>query len=86
MSRKKLTMLTTTKAVVNAIGGGHEDETKVQVIARMTGRNYSAAFNWTKQYTFPSNTYVVMKAALEAKGYDAPDSLWGMTPAEIAEA
>lgn len=64
--------LTTTAAVMEALGG-------TTAVAELTNRKVSAASNWQSFPTFPSNTYVVMKAALEAKGKRAPDSLWGMT-------
>ena len=75
MSRsKKLKMLTTVKAVLEVLGG-------YAVAGKMTGRSDQAAWNWTVQHTFPSNTYVVMTTALADAGYEAPPSLWGMTPA-----
>jgi hypothetical protein len=51
-------------------------------VAQITKRKLTAASNWNNFETFPSNTYVVMTAALAEKGYAAPPSLWGMTLAE----
>jgi hypothetical protein len=75
---KKLTPLTSTNAVIAELGG-------TQAVADLTKRAYNAAFNWHAQHAFPSNTYVVMTAALAARGFCAPDSLWGMTMAAEAQ-
>ena len=64
-------ILTTTKRVVRVLGG-------TNAVAALTRRQYSAAHNWLGFKSFPAKTYVVMKAALRERGYDAPDSLWGM--------
>lgn len=72
-----MSQFTTTAEVVKALGG-------VQAVADLTKRGYSAACNWNGFKTFPANTYVVMKAALQERGLDAPDSLWGMTLKENA--
>ena len=57
---------------MHALGG-------TRAVAELTGRRYTAAAHWLKFKAFPSNTYLVLKSALYAKGYVAPDSLWGMT-------
>jgi hypothetical protein len=57
--------------VFNALGGTVE-------VALITGRTYSAAFNWRKKPKFPANTFRDLQKALAAKGHTAPDSLWGM--------
>lgn len=72
------THLTTTAEVIRALGG-------VTAVAAITGRKYSAAFNWQNFTKFPANTYVAMTAALQAKGLTAPDSLWGMVEAKQPE-
>lgn len=64
--------LNTTAEVMEALGG-------TAAVAELTGRQVSAASNWLKFPTFPSNTYVAMKAALTLKGKTAPDSLWSMS-------
>ena len=80
MSKSKaLIELTTTTAVIEAIGGGFPDKSATQVVAEALGSNYNAVFNWHAQHTFPSRTYVVLRKLLAAKGFCAPDSLWGMT-------
>lgn len=63
--------LHTTTDVIKALGGP-------AAAAKITGRKYSAAWNWTKNTTFPSNTFLSMRAALEKRGYTAPPALWRM--------
>ena len=70
--------LTSTATVMDALGG-------TQAVADLTGRTYAAAFNWRSFKAFPSNTYLVMTAALAEKGAGAPDSLWGMVEAPKSE-
>jgi hypothetical protein len=60
-----------TGSVMDAIGGN-------VAVAELTGATPKAAWNWRGFETFPSNTYVAMTRALEAKGFSAPASLWGM--------
>ena len=63
--------LPTIEKVIEELGG-------VKAVAELTRRaSPSAVPNW-KTRKFPPNTYAVMKAALHAKGADAPDSLWNM--------
>lgn len=73
--------LRTTKDVIEALGGTKQ-------VALMTGREYPAAFNWRSFETFPPDTYLVLTAALAARGFSAPPSLWRMiapvTPAANA--
>jgi hypothetical protein len=63
--------LHTANAVVVALGG-------TRAVAELTGRSDPAVSNWRKADSFPANTYLLLKAALEAKGVTAPDTLWGM--------
>lgn len=72
-------VLETTAAVIDALGGPVK-------VAEITGRKYTAAWNWTKAETFPSNTYLALQAALAATGKAAPPSLWGMTEPHIEAA
>jgi hypothetical protein len=65
------TQLRTTKDVIEALGG-------TTAVAELTGRSYRAAFNWRGFQTFPANTFLKMRAALDEKGELAPPSLWGM--------
>lgn len=75
--------LSSTGAVIEALGG-------LQAVADLTGRGYSAAHNWKATGQFPANTYLLLRKALAAKGFDAPDTLWNMAesaerPVEAAE-
>ncbi len=71
-----MTQLTSTTAVIEALGG-------TDAVARLTGRKYSAAFNWRSFETFPPDTFLVMAKALRDGGFEAPPSLWRMV--EVAE-
>jgi hypothetical protein len=63
--------LTSIEEVIDALGG-------TKAVAELTKRSSpSAVPNW-KTRKFPPNTYAIMKAALQAQGADAPDSLWNM--------
>lgn len=78
MSRKKpseqpaLVILTSVSEVLEKLGG-------YAAAGAMVGRSPQASWNWTVQHTLPSNTYFAHRAALNAKGFDAPPRLWGMT-------
>lgn len=64
--------LRTTKEIIEFLGGLDE-------VAKLTGRNKDAAWNWLHRFdTFPANTFVAITSALEAKGCSAPPSLWKM--------
>jgi hypothetical protein len=71
--------LQTIKEVITELGGPDS-------VRELTGRE--GAFTvpmWKNRKKFPSDTYLVMKAALDAKGVEAPASLWGITvPTEHA--
>lgn len=67
--------LATTKQVVEKLGG-------VPIVAGLTGRKYSAAWNWTTFDKFPADTFVVLQEALRQKNCIAPASLWGMVAAD----
>lgn len=72
--------LTTTREVMAALGG-------IKAVASLTGRKYSAVSMWVvgADPQFPSNSFVVMNAALAAIGKSAPPSLWGMKiPEDVA--
>jgi len=71
--------LTTTRHVIEALGG-------IQAVATLTGRKYTAAANWNRGDTFPSDTYLAMTKALEAKGLTALYSLWDMVEPKSAAA
>lgn len=61
--------LTSVPDVINVLGG-------MPAVADLTGRKSNVVWNWKDRKAFPANTYAVMKAALHARGVDAPDSLW----------
>jgi hypothetical protein len=70
--------LRTTAQVIAALGGK-------RAVADLTGRSWSAVWNWEDRKAFPPNTYAIIKGALQANGMAAPDSLWGMfTASEFA--
>lgn len=64
--------LHSTSEIMDELGGTH-------AVAELTGRKYSAAFNWRSQDAFPANTYVALIHALEAKALTAAPALWGMS-------
>ena len=63
-----------TTSVMEALGG-------TDAVAKLTGRKYSAAFNWRSFDTFPPDTFLVLTRALERAGHTAPPSLWRMVDA-----
>jgi hypothetical protein len=71
--------LTSVDAVIDALGGP-------TVVAALLG--YPApnrVSNWRARNSLPSDKYLVMLAALNARGKTAPPSLWGIaSPAEVA--
>ena len=71
--------LTTTREVMAALGG-------IKAVASLTGRKYSAVSMWVvgSDPQFPSNSFVVMNAALAKIGKSAPATLWGMKIPEDA--
>lgn len=74
----KIRQLSSTEEVIAALGGK-------QAVMTLTGRSWSAVWNWENRKSFPANTYAVLKPALESTGATAPDSLWGMsTISELA--
>jgi len=69
--------LLSTSAVLDELGGN-------SAVAELTGSTPKAVWNWRVAETFPSNTYVALTTALQAKGKNAPPSLWGMKSTETA--
>ena len=67
----------TTSEVIAALGGK-------KAVAKLTGRSWSAVWNWEDREAFPPNTYTAIKSALTAINATAPDSLWGMARSEMA--
>lgn len=64
--------------VIEALGG--EDTVKA-----LTNCSNQTLWNWKSFGRFPSDTYVVMNAALAMKGKSAPVSLWRMRRPVAAE-
>lgn len=71
-------VLETTEAVIEAVGGPAK-------AAEITGRKYSAAWNWKQRDHFPPNTYLSFRAALAERGKSAPARLWRMDEPEAAQ-
>lgn len=70
--------LDSTDAVFDALGGPGR-------VAQITGRKYSAAWNWKKGAKFPANTYLTIQGELSQIGKRADPALWGMAaPSEGA--
>jgi hypothetical protein len=69
--------LTSTAAVIKELGG-------IAKVARLIGVKYSAAANWKYFNRFPSNTHLVLSAALRKREFTAPDSLWQMRESQEA--
>lgn len=68
--------LETLDEVITALGG-------TDGLFDLMGAKPSTISMWKKAGNFPSNSYVLMSAALGARGKAAPDSLWKMkAPAE----
>ncbi len=64
--------LHTVDAVIDALGG-------TKAVASLTRRKWnSAVSNWKAEGAFPTTTYTILKAELEAIGLSAPDRLWKM--------
>lgn len=60
--------------VIDALGG-------TAAVATLIGTTYRAAANWKSFDAFPPKTFLALTTALQAKGYAAPASLWGMVEA-----
>jgi hypothetical protein len=63
------------KEAIEILGG-------IQATADLTKRKYGAVCNWNGFDRFPKNTYLILKSALQDRGFEAPDSLWGMLAPE----
>jgi len=74
MARK----LATVEEVVEALGGNRQ-------VAALTGRkSLHAVSMWKARGSFPSNTLLIMQAALNARSQKAPSKLWGIP--EVSDA
>jgi hypothetical protein len=69
--------LRTATEVIEELGG-------TAATARLTGRRYKQAVsNWKATDKLPTDTFLILRGALEEKGLTAPAKLWGMKePAE----
>jgi hypothetical protein len=64
--------LSTIEEVISELGG-------VDAVKELTNRASSSAVPmWKNRKRFPTTTYKVMKSALQQRGVDALDKLWGM--------
>lgn len=60
----------TPRDVITQLGG-------IKAVMALTGSKYNTVFQWwSKNKTFPANTYEVMQSALQALGLHAHKSLW----------
>ena len=67
----KTELLTDADAVLDALGGN-------VAVAKLTGSNPKAVWNWRSAKSFPANTYVAITSALAGVGKSAPPELWDM--------
>lgn len=72
-----MVQLSTVQEVIEHLGG-------LTAVGALTGCKSGVVWNWKDRNAFPPNTYFVMHAALQYKGFDAPISLWGMREPEKA--
>lgn len=76
MPKKSESHLTTTVAVMKALGG-------IAGVCALTGSGYKATENWSRQRTFPAHYFLVMTHALRQRRLSAPPQLWRqVTPEE----
>jgi len=69
MKEKPDTPDTPVRRVIDALGG-------TGPAAEFFGENINTVCNWVFREKLPVNKYLQQKSALEARGIDAPDSLW----------
>lgn len=67
----------TVEDVIKALGGP-------AALAGITGRTVQAVSNWKSDNRLPSWSYLVLSQHLEAVGWQAPPSLWGIVEPENA--
>jgi hypothetical protein len=70
-----MTRIQTTVDVIEFLGGN-------AAVGEITGTKPKSVWAWRKFDNFPPKTYLIMKAALAARGVEAPPALWGMTEAQ----
>jgi DNA-binding transcriptional regulator YdaS (Cro superfamily) len=70
--------ITSVAEVVDVLGGPH-------AASRLLGTSPQVISNWKRRRSLPPDRYLVMLAALNARGLTAPPSLWGIAePNEAA--
>ncbi len=68
--------LTSASEVIDALGG-------TTATSRLTGRKgLTPVSNWRVTGRLPADTFLVLKAELQARGYTAPPALWGIVEPE----
>lgn len=73
-------ILTTVADVISALGGHTDVKTLTE------SESSQVVTNWLARNRFASHTYLIMTAALRAKGLEADPMLWGIKPPPHAEA
>ncbi len=66
--------LSTAAEVIEALDGP-------TATGRLVGRSVQSVVNWRAANRLPADTYLILNAALEERGYTAPGSLWNMVEA-----
>lgn len=70
--------LETSAAVIDALGG-------TAAVARLANKAMQTVSNWRSR-GFPSDTFLLLQAALKAQGRTAPAALWRMEEPRKSEA
>lgn len=69
--------LPTASAVIDALGG-------TSAVATLTKKSMQSVTNWRSAGRLPADTFLIISIALKKIDRNAPSSLWGITPAEMA--
>jgi hypothetical protein len=64
--------LSSADEVIDALGG-------TVAVARLSGRSKQAVSSWRSNKRLPSNSYLLLSAALRERNLSAPAALWNMT-------
>jgi hypothetical protein len=74
-SSTDLKELTTASAVIDAVGG-------TVAAQKLTQRRFMQSIsNWRSSGRLPPDTFLIFSEELVARGFRAPSTLWGITPA-----
>lgn len=73
-----MTLMQSTTEIIDLLGGN-------AAVAKLTSTTAKAVSNWRGFNRFPSNTFLVLKAALTRAGHSAPDHLWSMREAPVTK-